>query len=114
MCFPHIVYPYHHCNRPNDIYAIELPPWRLGDGPDGADDAGEARPPRAAEDVQPAEEVYVGRGEPGQPLAGRHIALGQDGLEGTEERYTYSLCHPLSLSREILLNIFVMFHRPVG
>ena len=87
MCFPHIVYPYHHCNRPNDIYAIELPPWRLGDRPDGADDAGEARPPGAAEDVEPAEEVDVGRGEPGQLLAGRDIALGEDGLEQWDIQY---------------------------
>ena len=53
---------------------------RAADGSDGADDAGEARPPGAAEDVEPAEEVDVGCGEPGQLLARRDIALGEDGL----------------------------------
>ena len=71
--------------HPGDVHAgvdhvVEVL-WRLGHGPDGADDAGEARPPGAAEDVEPAEEVDVGRGEPGQLLAGRDIALGEDGLE---------------------------------
>ena len=71
--------------HPGDVHASidhvveEL--GRLRHGPDGADDTGEARPPGAAEDVEPAQEVDVGRGESGQLLAGRDIALGEDGLE---------------------------------
>ena len=63
---------------------------RLGDGADGADDAGEARPSGAAEDIEPAEEVDVGRRQPGQLLAGRDITLGEDGLE-RNNRFEFDL-----------------------